>query len=196
MIVPDDAIIVVSGLPRSGTSMMMNVLTAGGLTAMTDQIRAADIDNPKGYYEFERVKKLPQGDTAWLEEASGKCVKVISALLPFLPPSYTYRVIFMHRQLEEVMESQRKMLEHRNQTVKQDDNMASLLQQHVEDVRQWLVTQPNIALLDCDYNSMLATPESWVDRINSFLGKSLDPIAMLSAVDFTLYRNRVGDNVK
>ncbi|MFN3331469.1 MAG: sulfotransferase family protein [Caldilinea sp.] len=196
MIVPDDAIIVVSGLPRSGTSMMMNVLTAGGLTAMTDQIRAADIDNPKGYYEFERVKKLPQGDTAWLEEASGKCVKVISALLPFLPPSYTYRVIFMHRQLEEVMESQRKMLEHRNQTVKQDDNMASLLQQHVEDVRQWLVTQPNIALLDCDYNSMLATPEFWVDRINSFLGKSLDPIAMLSAVDFTLYRNRVGDNVK
>ena len=193
MIVPDNTIVVVSGLPRSGTSMMMNVLTAGGLTAMTDQIRAADIDNPKGYYEYERVKRLPQGDIVWLEEARGKCVKVISALLPFLPPSYPYRVIFMHRQLEEVMESQRKMLERRNQPATQDDNMASLLQQHVEDVRQWLVVQPNITLFDCDYNSMLAAPESWVSRINAFLGGGMDPIAMLSAIDAALYRNRAGD---
>lgn len=190
MIVSDDEIVIVSGLPRSGTSMMMNVLTAGGLVAVTDQVRTADIDNPKGYYEFERVKKLPQGDTAWLEDACGKCVKVISALLPFLPPTYTYRVIFMHRRLEEVMESQRKMLARRNQLVEQDDNMGMLLQQHVEDVRQWLVVQPNITLFDCDYNSMLAAPESWVGRINAFLGGGMDTVAMISAIDFALYRNR------
>jgi len=190
MTIPENTIIVISGLPRSGTSMMMNVLTAGGLTAVTDQIRAADIDNPKGYYEFERVKKLPQGDITWLEDARGKCVKVISALLPFLPPSYTYRVIFMHRQLEEVMESQRKMLERRNQPTAQDDNIAALLQQHVEDMRQWLAAQPNIELFECDYNSMLAAPAPWVARINTFLGERLDPVAMQSAVDAALYRNR------
>lgn len=192
MTVLGNTIVVVSGLPRSGTSMMMNVLTAGGLIALTDQIRIADIDNPKGYYEFERVKKLPQGDTAWLENARGKCVKVISALLPFLPPIYTYRVIFMHRRLEEVMESQRKMLERRNQPVTQDDNMAALLQQHVEDIRQWLTAQPNIELFECDYNSMLAAPGVWVFRLNAFLGDLLDPISMQSAVDATLYRNRIG----
>lgn len=172
---------------------MMNVLTAGGLAAVTDQIRTADIDNPKGYYEFERVKKLPQGDTTWLEDAQGKCIKVISALLPFLPPTHTYRVIFMHRKLEEVMESQRKMLERRKQPTTQEDNIALLLQQHVEDVREWVAAQTNIALFDCDYNSMLVTPESWVSQINAFLGGGLDPVAMRSAVDTALYRNRVSN---
>lgn len=191
MTVLENTIVVVSGLPRSGTSMMMGMLTAGGLTAVTDQIRIADIDNPKGYYEFERVKKLPQGDIVWLEDARGKCVKVISALLPYLPPVYAYRVIFMHRKLEEVMESQRKMLERRNQPATQDDNMATLLRQHVEDIRQWLATQPNIQLLDCDYNAMLAAPTPWVSRINTFLDECLDPIAMQTAVDSSLYRSRV-----
>lgn len=185
-----DKIVVVSGLPRSGTSMLMNVLSAGGLVAVTDHIRTADADNPRGYYEFERVKQLPQGDIGWLDDARGKCVKVISALLPYLPPTYTYRVIFMHRRLDEVMESQRKMLERRNPPSTDEDGIAILLQQHVVDVCNWLMAQPNVALFDCDYNDMLATPAPWVTRIDTFLGGQLDVIAMQSAVDSTLYRNR------
>lgn len=188
--IDSDAIVVVSGLPRSGTSMMMHVLSAGGLTAVTDQIRSADIDNPKGYYEYERAKKMPQGDTGWLDDARGKCVKIISALLPFLPPIYPYRVIFMHRNLDEVIESQRKMLERRNQAIVQNSDMPLLLRQHVEETRQWLTSQSNIAIFDCDYNAMLEEPLPWLSRVNEFLGGQLDIEAMLSSVDSSLYRNR------
>jgi hypothetical protein len=186
-----DRIVVVSGLPRSGTSMLMYALQAGGMTLLTDQIRAPDIDNPKGYYEFERVKRLPQGDVGWLEDACGKCVKIISALLTYLPSHYRYGVIFMHRNIDEVLASQRKMLARRGQiSPENDNNMKALLLQHVNDVRDWLVKQPHFALFDADYNAMLADPASWVVRINAFLGGSLDVAAMQAAVDTTLYRNR------
>src|SRR5262245_34269287 len=108
-------IIIVSGLPRSGTSMMMKILEAGGLPVLTDALRTADDDNPKGYYEYERVKQLDKGDQAWLAEAEGKVVKVISALLTQLPATHQYRVIFMQRKLAEVLASQRKMLIHRGE---------------------------------------------------------------------------------
>ncbi|HZD55295.1 MAG TPA: hypothetical protein VE136_01120, partial [Anaerolineales bacterium] len=97
---------IVSGLPRSGTSMMMKMLEAGGVPPLTDEIRTADRDNPKGYYEFERVKKMPDGDKAWMVEARGKSVKVISALLEHLPPQYDYKVIFMRRDMNEILASQ------------------------------------------------------------------------------------------
>ena len=103
-------IIVVSGLPRSGTSMMMRMLDMGGVPVLTDEIRAPDLDNPKGYYEFERVKKLPQGDIAWLADAQGKAVKIIGALLRHLPAAYTYKILFMRRAMVEVLASQRQML--------------------------------------------------------------------------------------
>lgn len=180
-----------SGLPRSGTSMLMRALHAGGITPLTDQKRAADIDNPKGYYEYERVKQLPQGDVAWLDEARGRCVKVISALLAYLPPNYRYDVIFMHRNIAEVLASQRKMLIRRGQTAADDDeNMSVLLQRHVDDVRQWTLRQPNFSLFDADYNGILADPLGWSVRINAFLGGNLDVTAMQAAVDATLYRNR------
>jgi len=186
-----DRIVVVSGLPRSGTSMLMYVLQAGGMPLLTDQIRTPDIDNPKGYYEFERVKRLPQGDAGWLEDAHGQCVKIISALLTYLPSHYRYDVIFMHRNIDEVLASQRKMLARRGQiSVENDDDMKTLLRQHVNDVRNWLVKQPHLALFDADYNAMLADPASWVVRINAFLGGNLDVSAMQAAVDTTLYRNR------
>ena len=190
-----DAIVVVSGLPRSGTSMLMHVLRAGGIATMTDQARTPDIDNPKGYYEFERVKRLPQGDVGWLDDARGKSVKVISALLVHLPPTHTYRVIFLQRRLAEVLDSQRKMLEHRGQApataqAADDDNMAVLLQQHVADVRSWLVSQPNILLFEADYNAIVADPAPWMARIAAFLGGNLDLAAMQAAVDSALYRNR------
>ena len=101
---------VVSGLPRSGTSMMMKMIEAGGIAPLTDKIRRADDDNPKGYFEFERVKKMPDGDTAWVEDAQGKAVKVIAALLEYLPQEYTYKVLFMRRSMDEILASQKQML--------------------------------------------------------------------------------------
>src|SRR5215813_2579369 len=106
-------IIVVSGLPRSGTSMMMKMLAAGGLPVLVDAIRAADDDNPNGYFEFEPVKQLADGQNEWLTEAGGKVVKIISALLEYLPKSYHYKIIFMERELKEILASQQKMLSHR-----------------------------------------------------------------------------------
>ena len=91
-----DVVTIVSGLPRSGTSMMMKMLEAGGIELLIDRVRVADADNPKGYYEFERVKQI-ETDQAWLPEAQGKAVKMISALLRHLPADCRYRIIFMER---------------------------------------------------------------------------------------------------
>jgi hypothetical protein len=184
-------ITVVSGLPRSGTSMAMKMLEAGGVPALTDHIRTADTDNPKGYYEFERVKKLKDGDTAWLPEAEGKTVKIIAALLTHLPPEYEYRVLFMRRKVEEVLASQAKMLENRGEASKvDDDTMAALFNKHLLQVRAWMNSQPNLLYLDLDYNTMLADPEPFVRQINQFLGGDLDEEKMLAVIDRSLYRQR------
>ena len=129
---------IVSGLPRSGTSMMMKMLEAGGLPPLTDNLRTADEDNPKGYYEFERVKQLPKGDVAWLPDAQGKVVKVIAALLPSLPGGYHYRVIFMQRAMPEVLASQRQMLIRRGEDPNKipDDVIAKLFEKHLKQVER------------------------------------------------------------
>src|SRR5512147_2016070 len=141
---------IVSGLPRSGTSMMMKLLEAGGLPPLTDNLRTADEDNPKGYYEFERVKQLPKGDVAWLPEAQGKVVKVIAALLPYLPAEYTYRVVFMQRAMPEVLASQRQMLIRRGEDPNKipDEVMANLFQKHLKQVDTWIASQSNVRRLD------------------------------------------------
>jgi hypothetical protein len=108
-------VVVVSGLPRSGTSMLMNMLDAGGIPPLTDNLRAADDDNPRGYYEFEPVKKLREGDFSWLPNAQGKSVKIISALLAYLPPTETFQVLFMQRAIPEILASQRRMLINRGE---------------------------------------------------------------------------------
>lgn len=184
-------IMIVSGLPRSGTSMMMKMLEAGGVSPLTDHIRTADVDNPKGYYEFERAKKLPEGDVAWLPDAQGKAVKVIAALLVHLPAGYEYRVLFMRRKMEEILASQNKMLAHRGEDAKVDDEtMADLFSKHVAQVENWMRAQPHLKYLDVDYNAMLADPEPYVDRITAFLGLDLDTQAMLAIIDPNLYRQR------
>ena len=111
----DQEIIVVSGLPRSGTSLMMQMLAAGGVEVVTDHVRTADTDNPRGYYEFELVKKIKQ-DASWLPEARGKAVKMVSQLLYDLPAGEKYRIIFLERDLDEVLVSQEKMLERLGRT--------------------------------------------------------------------------------
>jgi hypothetical protein len=185
-------VVVVSGLPRSGTSMMMKVLEAGGLPVLIDGLRTADTDNPEGYYEFERVKELDKGDTAWVAEAQGKVVKVISALLEYLPPDYQYRVIFMHRNIDEVLHSQRKMLTHRGEDVEavNDAEMADLFAKHLAKVKEWLRAQPNFAVLDVDYNAILKDPDPHVRTINQFIDNALDEQAMVKMINPTLYRNR------
>ncbi len=184
-------IIIVSGLPRSGTSMMMKMLEAGGIPLLTDQIRQADEDNPKGYYEFERAKKLPDGDTAWLPEAQGKAVKIIAALLMELPSDYSYRVLFMRREIREVLASQSKMLERRGEEKSvDDDTMAVLFQKHLQQVEAWMQSQPNLQYLDVDYNAMVRDPWPQIKAINRFLGGELDEEAMATVIDPQLYRQR------
>jgi hypothetical protein len=185
-------IIIVSGLPRSGTSMMMKILEAGGLPVLTDALRTADDDNPKGYYEYERVKQLDKGDVAWLASAQGKVVKVISALLPHLPATHQYRVIFMQRKLAEVLASQRKMLANRGEQMgaAEDSALAALFEKHLQTTKAWLQTQPNITVLDVDYNQLVVAPTAYLRAINHFLDDKLDLIQMGQAVDPTLHRNR------
>jgi len=185
-------IIVVSGLPRSGTSLMMKMLEAGGLPVMQDGIREADRDNPKGYYEFERVKQIDKGDTAWMAEAQGKVVKIISALLKHMPPEYEYRVIFMRRHMKEVLASQRKMLVHRGEDAEKmdDEKMGELFEKHMAQVFAWLGQQPNVRYIQVHYNDLLAEPVAYARQVDEFLDGRLDEQKMIEMVDPKLYRNR------
>jgi hypothetical protein len=186
------AVVIVSGLPRSGTSMMMKMLQAGGIAPLTDQIRTADKDNPKGYYEFERVKKLDEGDVAWLDQAGGKAVKVISALLKHLPPGYDYKVIFMQRRMEEILASQRQMLIRRGEPADSisDEKMTELFRKHLEQVQAWIAERPNVDVIYVSYNEILEDPTGNVDKIDQFLGQHLNKERMVSVIDEDLYRQR------
>jgi hypothetical protein len=187
-----ETVTIVSGLPRSGTSMMMKMLEAGGLQPVSDNLRTADDDNPKGYYEFERVKKMPEGDTDWLPEARGKTVKVISALLEHLPKDYSYKVIFMSRQMEEILASQRQMLIRSNKPTDKvsDEQLAEMYRKHLGKVNAWLKEQANISVLYVDYNQLLADPRPHIEKINAFLDERLDTEKMMGVVDPALYRQR------
>jgi len=186
-----EGITIVSGLPRSGTSMLMKMLEAGGMQLLVDNIRTADEDNPKGYYEFERVKKL-QHDQSWLEDAKGKAVKIISELLKHLPQGYTYKVIFMHRKMEEILASQRRMLIRRGESTDEvsDGRLAELYRKHLQWIEAWLDEQPNIEVVAVSYNEVLENPVEHAERINRFLGNTLNVENMVGAVDQTLYRQR------
>jgi hypothetical protein len=183
---------IVSGLPRSGTSLMMSMLAAGGLEVLTDHIRTPDDDNPVGYFEFEEVKKLIQGQHAWLKEANGKAVKVISTLLPYLPDGYHYRIIFMHRPLQEVLASQRKMLINRGENPDKvsDAEMAEMFERNLQQSERWINSQPHVARIDIHYRHLITNPRPLVTKINSFLGGGLDEEKMLSVINPSLYRQR------
>lgn len=185
-------IIVVSGLPRSGTSMMMRMLAEGGLSILTDEQRRADDDNPNGYFELEVVKQLREGDSAWLNDAHGKVVKVISSLLEFLPEENHYKIIFMERNSRETLVSQKKMLDHRGQEAKLSDaEMEQQFQSHLAALKPWLVRQPNMEVLYVNYNALMAEPKPFCERITNFLDLPLDQSHMLDVPDTQLYRNRV-----
>jgi hypothetical protein len=182
-------IIIVSGLPRSGTSLMMQMLDRAGVEVVTDVIREADVDNPRGYYELERVKKIKE-DASWITEARGKAVKMVSQLLYDLPSSEKYLVIFMERDLGEVLISQEKMLARRNRPAVPRDQIRRAFIRHLERLRVWLAKQPHIDVLDVRYNDLVARPDEQAARVNSFLAGRADIRAMANAVDPALYRNR------
>jgi hypothetical protein len=172
--------------------MMMKMLEAGGLQPVSDNLRTADDDNPKGYYEFERVKKLPEGDYGWLPEARGKAVKVISALLEHLPKDYSYKVLFMNRQMDEILASQRQMLIRSNKPTDKvsDEQLAEMYRKHLAKLDAWLKEQPNVSTLYVEYNRLLAEPQASIDKIAGFLDVSLDIEKMAGVVDPSLYRQR------
>jgi hypothetical protein len=187
-----EPIVIVSGLPRSGTSMMMKMLEAGGVPIMTDSIRTADIDNPKGYYEYERVKDLEkETDKSYVREGRGKALKVISFLLKDLPDDNFYRIIFMRRDLSEVIASQNKMLDRRSETAIDDhEMMAEAYRNHLASVKILARSRPNFEMLEVRYDAAVKDPGSAVKATNAFLGGKLDETAMRAAVDAELYRNR------
>ncbi len=187
-----DHIIIVSGLPRSGTSMMMKMLDAGGLPILTDNLREADANNPKGYYEFERVKELPNGDYGWIPAAGGKVVKIVTGLIMNLPSDARYKVIFMQRAMKEVLSSQKKMLGRlgKEDDKVEDEKMKKIYQEHLKQVNAWIAKQPNIEVLYVNYNTMLGNPHESLQKVNEFLGGRMDVNVMADVVDKELYRER------
>ena len=190
-----DYVVIVSGLPRSGTSMMMKMLEAGGVPAITDGLREADEDNPLGYYEFEPAKKI-KADSSWLEDARGKAVKMVYQLLYDLPTTgFEYRVLFMRRALPEVLASQRKMLERmgKDPNAVPDEVMARMFRSQLAKFEAWVAEQPSFRILDIDYNAMMADPEQPILAINDLLGGDMNVDAMRGVIQPSLYRNRGAD---
>jgi hypothetical protein len=185
-------ITVVSGLPRSGTSLMMQMLDAGGLSVLSDGERKADTDNPKGYLEWERIKKLPK-DSSLIAEAEGKVVKVISQLILSLPMDNEYRIVFMQRPLPEVLKSQDEMLRRRGNATSIADHSAieEAFQRHLIEVNRWLVGKENVQVLRVHYHRVLREPKPVAEEVAAFLQIPLDIQAMVRQVDGNLYRNRM-----
>jgi len=187
-----DFLSIVSGLPRSGTSMMMQMIDAGGIGALTDNVRKPDEDNPKGYYEFEAVKRTRK-DASWLQDAPGKVVKMVHLLLLDLPLNRQYRVVFMRRNLEEVVASQDIMLERRGKqnTDLAKDRVIQVFQAQLKQVDQWVRDHSDVfKILYVDYNQVMRDPRPTVAAVNEFLGGDLDTEAMAKVVDPSLYRER------
>ncbi len=189
----DHVITIVSGLPRTGTSLMMQMIHAGGIPALTDKIRASDEDNPMGYFELEAVKRTRK-DVSWLANAEGRVVKMVHLLLYDLPSDHEYRVVFMCRDLREVVRSQGVMLERRGTDGARltDEQLIKAYEGQLAKIERWLDDQPNFQVHQVSYNTLMSDPPPAVEAIKAFLGGGLDCVAMLASIDTTLYRQRQG----
>ena len=186
-----DRITIISGLPRSGTSAMMQMLVGAGMEALTDDLRTPDKDNPRGYYELEIVQKL-KDDASWIEDAQGKVVKVVSPLLKYLPDDKEYDLIFMRRDLDEIIASQSKMIEHRGSdgAELESEQLTRAYKNHLKDVYIWLGPRANIRTISVNYKDLIDRPREVSLELAEFLGGKLDADKMAAAVDADLYRNR------
>lgn len=190
-----EAITVVSGMPRSGTSLMMRILGAAGVPLLVDGVRAPDADNPHGYFELERVKALPSGDSAWLAEAAGKAVKIIYRLLPYLPPALRYDVVFMDRSWAEILRSQEKMVARLGTgqplAAPNSSRLAEAFHREVQSVRKRTQEQPGVRFLTVSHAALLTEPDAPLRELCRFLTIDSRKIAdMLAVIDPTLYRSR------
>jgi hypothetical protein len=187
----DQPIIIVSGLPRSGTSMMMQMLVAGGVPILADDVRQADEDNPQGYHEFAPAKRT-KDDASWLQEASGKAVKVIYALLADLSPNYTYRIIFMRRPMQEVLASQQAMLARSGEqgATANLQQLGQVFARELDRIEHWLEQQEHMAVQYVDYHAVLEDPAGQSQAIATFVGSDLDLPAMQACVRPSLYRQK------
>jgi len=188
-----ESLIVVTGLPRSGTSMLMQMLAAGGMPVLSDELRTADDDNPRGYLEYEPVKRLLK-DSSWLHEARGKAIKIVAPLLTALPPDLPCRVVLIERDLDEVLDSQDRMLLHSNRSVDATPDRRRALRAEyrriLDRVKSMLARRPLTQLLVLDYASAVADPPKAAKALGDFLGARLDAAKMTAAVDPALHRNR------
>ncbi len=189
---PRDFTTIVSGLPRSGTSMAMQMIVAGGIEPLVDGLRIADADNPRGYYELDRVKSL-RTDKSWLDGARGKVVKVIHLLVPELPDDRPYRVIFLERDLREVVQSQSAMLARSAKAggALAPERLMAVYEAQLRQVHAWLAARPNFSVRIVKHAALLADASTEARGIAAFLGDDLDLAAMAAAVDPTLHRNRI-----
>jgi len=183
-------ITIVSGIPRSGTSLMMQMLERSGMEILTDGIRKADDNNLKGYYEYEKVKTLMK-DNSWLGEAEGKVVKVISGLLAFLPDNHEYKIIFMQRDIDEILCSQAKMLERLGIPQKADPKSLKMtFEKQLVMAKKMLSQQTKMEFIEISYRKLVLDPENEIKKINEFFGNGLDEEKMKMAVDKSLYREK------
>lgn len=187
-----EPVVVVSGLPRSGTSMVMKMLAAGGMQILTDHERRADEDNPEGYYEHARVKNLgADPDKSWLREARGKAIKVISHLIKDLPADNYYRIILVRRDLQEVLASQNIMLTRRMQPNPIADAEAlELYRKHLHSTVLYAQGRTNMELLQVNYHEVVRDSMACAQQINHFVDHKLDATSMAAVVNERLYRNR------
>jgi hypothetical protein len=182
-------IIVVSGLPRSGTSLMMQMLDQGGIPVVTDSIRTADTDNPRGYYEFEQVKKIKE-DASWIPDMRGKAFKMVSQLLYHLPASEKYHILFMERDMDEMLASQEKMLARLGRPTAPRDAIAQAYRVHLDRLHDWLAGQHFLQVLRVSYRALIEAPRPEAERVAGFLANRTDVEGMVRSIDPTLYRNR------
>lgn len=187
-------IFIVSGLPRCGTSMMMQMLEAGGIPVITDHIRKADEDNPRGYFEFEKVKKIKE-DSSWLDDCHGKVFKMVSALLYYLPNNKEYKIVFMKRKMDEMLASQNTMLRRKGQgdSVVSDEEMAKKLDKHLLKIKTWLAQQKNFNVIYINYNSVIENALTNATNVALFFNLPIDIAKMVQVVETSLYRQKTVD---
>jgi len=183
-----DQIVIVSGLPRSGTSLMMQMLHKGGLDVLTDYDRKADISNPKGYFEYNPVMSIHK-DNSWLDQAKNKSVKVVAPLLKFLSPKFRYKVIFMNRDLTEIIKSQQKMIGKNPDIL--PVKLFEAYNKQLDQVEIWKQKEPGVELIYLNYKDVLENPEAVISKLSSFIGVDLQAEEMITCVDRNLYRNKV-----
>jgi hypothetical protein len=192
----DEWITIVSGMPRSGTSLMMQMLNAGGLPALTDGKREQDTDNPRGYFEYEKVRQLGK-DNSWLEEAKGKCIKIVAPLLGHLKPGLFYRVIFMQRDFEEMLASQKTMLEHsgKDGATLEPQKLKRVYERQIQEALRTLQNR-QVPVLMVPYRGCIEKADELSERLNQLMGNRLDPKAMAAVVNPDLYRHRAPDTIQ